>query len=64
MARDLGRVRSASDDELGNRAVVAMVAGVALFGQSAFLGRRAPSRDDLVDELVETILHGRLHRGT
>ena len=55
--------RSASDDELGNRAVVAMVAGVALFGQSAFLGRHAPSRDDLVDELVETILHGRLHRG-
>ncbi len=44
--------RSASDDELGNRAVVAMVAGVALFGQSVFLGRRAPSRDDLVDELV------------
>lgn len=55
--------RSASDDELGNRAVVAMVAGVALFGQSVFLGRRAPSRDDLVDELARTILHGRLHRG-
>lgn len=55
--------RSASDDELGNRAVVAMVAGVALFGQSVFLGRRAPSRDDLVDELARTILHGRPHRG-
>jgi AcrR family transcriptional regulator len=54
--------RSASDDELRGRTVVAMVAGAALFGQSAFLGRRAPSRDELVDEMVRTILHGRLDR--
>jgi len=52
-----------SDRELGDRAAVAMVAGVALFGQSVFLGRRAPSRDELVEELVQTMLHGRLHRG-
>jgi hypothetical protein len=37
-----------------------MVAGVALFGQSVYLGRRAPSRDALVDEMVRTILHGRV----
>jgi AcrR family transcriptional regulator len=55
--------RHGSGDELGNRAVVAMVAGVALFGQSVFLGRRAPSRDELVDEMVRTVLHGRRHRG-
>jgi AcrR family transcriptional regulator len=55
-------VRSVSDDELSNRTVVAMVAGVALFGQSVFLGRRAPSRDELVGELVQTILHGRAPR--
>jgi AcrR family transcriptional regulator len=54
--------RSVSDDELSSRTVVAMVAGVALFGQSVFLGRRAPSRDALVDEMVQTILHGRLQR--
>jgi AcrR family transcriptional regulator len=52
--------RSVSDRELSGRTVVAMVAGVALFGQSVFLGRRAPSRDALVDEMVQTILHGRL----
>jgi AcrR family transcriptional regulator len=54
--------RSVSDRELSDRAAVAMVAGVALFGQSVFLGRRAPSRDALVEETVQTILHGRLHR--
>lgn len=52
--------RSAADDELRDRTIVAMVAGAALFGQSGFLGRRAPSRDELVDEMVRTILHGRL----
>jgi AcrR family transcriptional regulator len=57
-----GRRRSPSDDELRGRTVVAMVAGAALFGQSAFLGRRAPSRDELVDEMVRTILHGRRER--
>ena len=54
------RGRSRSRDELRDRTVVAMVAGAALFGQSVFLGRRAPSRDELVDETVRTILHGRL----
>ena len=56
------RSRSVSDRELSSRTVVAMVAGVALFGQSVFLGRRAPSRDALVDEMVQTILHGRPQR--
>jgi AcrR family transcriptional regulator len=54
---------SVSERELSDRAAVAMVAGVALFGQSVFLGRRAPSRDALVEEMVQTMLHGRLHRG-
>jgi AcrR family transcriptional regulator len=54
--------RSVSERELSDRAAVAMVAGVALFGQSVFLGRRAPSRDALVEEMVQTVLHGRLHR--
>lgn len=56
------RTRSGPDRELGDRAAVAMVAGVALFGQSVFLGRRSPPRDELVEEMVHTILHGRLHR--
>jgi AcrR family transcriptional regulator len=55
--------RTISDRELSARAAVAMVAGVAVFGQSVFLGRRVPSRDELVEELVQTILHGRAHRG-
>ena len=55
--------RSVSERELSDRAAVAMVAGVALFGQSVFLGRGAPLRDELVDEMVRTILHGRLGRG-
>ncbi len=54
--------RSVSERELSDRAAVAMVAGVALFGQSVFLGRNAPSRDALVEEMVQTILHGRLDR--
>ena len=54
--------RAVADHELSARAAVAMVAGVALFGQSVFLGRHTPTRDDLVDELAQTILHGRLHR--
>jgi AcrR family transcriptional regulator len=52
-----------SDHEVSDRAAVAMIAGVAVFGQSVFLGRQVPSRDQLVEELVQTILHGRLHRG-
>jgi AcrR family transcriptional regulator len=55
------RARSVSERELSDRAAVAMVAGVALFGQSVFLGKRAPSRDELVEELVQTMLHGRRH---
>jgi AcrR family transcriptional regulator len=56
------RGRAISDRELSARAAVAMTAGVAVFGQSVFLGRRVPSRDQLVEELVQTILHGRAHR--
>ncbi len=54
------RGRTGSRDELRDRTVVAMIAGAALFGQSVFLGRRAPSRNELVDETVRTILYGRL----
>lgn len=55
-------IPSGKGDELSNRAAVAMVAGVALFGQSVFLGGRTPPRDELVEELVQTLLHGRIHR--
>jgi AcrR family transcriptional regulator len=57
-----GKRRAVADRELSDRVVVAMVAGVALFGQSVFLGRRAPSRDALVEEMVQTIMHGRRRR--
>ncbi len=53
------KTRSSTDDEVNARVVVAMVAGVALFGQSVFLGRRVPARGALVEEMVQTILHGR-----
>jgi AcrR family transcriptional regulator len=45
------------------RSNVAMVAGMAAF-HSTFFGGRRPSRDVIVEELTQTILHGVLHRGT
>ena len=47
-------------EDLGSRAVLAVSAGMAAFGQSFYGGPR-PSDDDVIDELVELILHGYLY---
>jgi AcrR family transcriptional regulator len=47
--------------DLATRANLAMVAGMAVFGES-FYGKRRPSRQAIVEELAQASLHGRLHR--
>jgi len=51
----------AGHPELAARSTVAMVAGMAAF-RSTFFGSRRPSRDVIVEELSQAILHGFLHR--
>jgi AcrR family transcriptional regulator len=53
--------RPVYDHELSMRAMLAMVAGMASFGES-FYGNDAPSRGDIVEELTQTTLYGRTHR--
>lgn len=52
----------AGHQDLAARSTVAMVAGMAAFGPTFFSGA-PPSRDTIVDELVQASLHGALHRG-
>jgi AcrR family transcriptional regulator len=47
--------------DLATRSMVAMVAGMAVFGD-AFYGKRPPSRKAIVEELTQSVLYGRLHR--
>jgi len=47
--------------DLATRSTLAMVAGMAVFGES-FYGKRRPSRRDIVEELTQAVLHGHLHR--
>ena len=47
--------------DLVTRCTLAMIAGMAVFGES-FYGKRPPSRKDIVDELNQAVLHGHLHR--
>jgi AcrR family transcriptional regulator len=47
--------------ELATRAMLAMVAGMAVFGK-AFYGKRTPSRNAIVEELTQSILYGRKYR--
>jgi AcrR family transcriptional regulator len=47
-------------EDLGSRAVLAVTAGMAAFGQSFYGGPR-PSDDDIIDEVVQLILHGYLY---
>ena len=47
--------------DLATRSMLAMVAGMAVFG-STFYGKRQPSRAETVEELTQAVLHGRLHR--
>jgi AcrR family transcriptional regulator len=50
-----------SHPDLVAHSTVAMVAGMAAF-RSTFFGARRPSREAIVEELTQTILHGFLHR--
>jgi AcrR family transcriptional regulator len=47
-------------EDLGTRAVLAVSAGMAAFGQSFYGGPR-PSDDDIIDEVVQLILFGYLY---
>jgi AcrR family transcriptional regulator len=64
-AQHLGRLgRTGANARIGTRAVVAMIVGMALFddfGSSS--GSKRLSRDDVIDEMTELVLHGALHRG-
>ena len=58
-ARRQGRVLGRQD--LATRSTLAMVAGMAVFGES-FYGKRTPARNDVIEELTQAVLHGHLHR--
>ncbi len=47
--------------DLATRSTLAMTAGMAVFGES-FYGKRRPPRKEIVEELTQAVLHGRLHR--
>ncbi len=47
--------------DLATRASLAMVAGMAVFGES-FFGKRRPSRRAIIEEITQASMHGRLHR--
>jgi AcrR family transcriptional regulator len=47
-------------EDLGSRAVLAVTAGMAAFGRSFYGGPR-PRDEDIIDELVQLILHGYLY---
>jgi len=47
--------------DLATRSMLAMVAGMAVFGK-AFYGKRPPSRNAIVQELTQSVLYGRMHR--
>ena len=58
-ARRQGRTLPRQD--LSTRSTLAMVAGMAVFGES-FYGKKPPARKDIVEELTQAVLHGHLHR--
>jgi AcrR family transcriptional regulator len=51
----------AEHPDLPAHSTVAMIAGMAAL-RSTYFGAKPPSRDVIVDELVQAILHGFLHR--
>lgn len=57
------RLRGLRSDQpdLPAHSTVAMIVGMVAL-RSTFFGNRAPSREAIVDELVQAILHGFLHR--
>ncbi len=50
-----------SNPDLPAHSTVAMIAGMAAL-RSSYFGSRQPSRGAIIDELVQAILHGFLHR--
>ena len=57
---DIRGMRSVRSD-LVARSTVAMIVGMAAF-RSTFFGAKQPSREAIVEELTQAILHGFLHR--
>jgi AcrR family transcriptional regulator len=55
------RGRTIGRQDLVTRATLAMIAGMAVFGES-FYGKKRPSRKDIIEELNQAVLHGHLHR--
>lgn len=53
--------RALGRQDLTTRSTLAMVAGMAVFGES-FYGKRPPSRKDIIEEITQAVLHGHLHR--
>jgi AcrR family transcriptional regulator len=47
--------------DLSTRSMLAMVAGMAVFGR-AFYGKRPPSRNAIIEELTQAVLYGRMYR--
>ncbi len=57
---DIRGMRSSHPD-LAAHSTVAIIAGMAAL-RSTFFGTKQPSREAIVDELTQAILHGFLHR--
>ena len=55
--------RALGRQDLVTRSTLAMIAGMAVFGES-FYGKRPPARKDIVEELTQAVLHGHLHRNS
>lgn len=55
--------RALGRQDLVTRSTLAMIAGMAVFGES-FYGKRPPARKDIVEELTQAVLHGHLHRSS
>lgn len=56
------RGMQSSHPDLPAHSTVAMIVGMVAL-RSTFFGNRQPTRETIVDELVQAILHGFLHRG-
>ena len=56
------RGMQSSQPDLPAHSTMAMIVGMVAL-RSTFFGTKPPSRDAIVDELVQATLHGFLHRG-
>ena len=57
------RGMQSSHPDLAAYSTVAMIAGMAAL-RSTYFGTKQPSREAIVEELTQAILHGFLHRGS